>query len=178
MRSICWLVFPLITCCVLGAQTLSKASVREATAAVAAVLDDWHLAATQCEEERYFGHLAPEALFVGIDEHERWSKEAFKKWAHPGFVARQIWNFKSRQRNITLAPSGEIAWFDELLDTTSMGTARGSGVLMKDGKAWLIHQYLLSLPIPRESFTEVRQLIQVQKPTPPSEEPPAARSDK
>lgn len=163
MRPSSWLVFPLIACSLLSAQTLPKSAIREATAAVAAVLDDWHQAAAQSEEERYFSHMAPEAVFVGIDEQERWSKSDFKKWAHQGFVARQIWDFKSSQRNITIAPSGGMAWFDELLDTSSMGTARGSGVLVQEGQTWLITQYCLSLPIPRQSFAEVLQVIQAQK---------------
>ena len=169
MRLAGWLVIPFVLGGSLGAQTLSKSSIREETAAVAAVLDDWHLAAAQFEEERYFSHLAPEAVFVGIDEHERWPKAAFRKWAHQGFESHQIWNFKAAHRNISLSPSGEVAWFDELLDTTSIGTARGAGVLVKDGTTWLIAQYVLSLPIPRESFAEIRQVIAAQK-TPPAPE--------
>lgn len=175
MRSSCWFVIPLVACGALGAQTLSKSAIHEATTAVASVLDDWHLAAAQFEEERYFSHMSPEAVFVGIDEHERWSKVAFKKWAHPGFEAHQIWNFKTSQRNITLSPSGEVAWFDELLDTTSMGKARGAGVLVKDGQTWLIAQYTLSLPIPRGSFAEVRQIIEAQKTPPASAKPEKTR---
>lgn len=178
MRPSGWLALPLIACGTLGAQALSKSAIREATTVVAAVLDDWHLAAAQSEEERYFSHMAPEAVFVGIDEQERWSKAAFRKWAHPGFAARQVWSFKASQRNITLSPGGEVAWFDELLDTTSMGTARGAGVLVKDGQTWLIAQYTLSLPIPRASFAEVRQMIAVQKTPPASEEPQKPRVEK
>jgi ketosteroid isomerase-like protein len=178
MRPSSWLVIPLIACGHLGAQTLSKSAVREASTAVAAVLDDWHLAAAQCEEERYFSHLAPEAVFVGIDEQERWTKPAFRKWAHQGFVSRQIWTFKATQRNISLAPSGEVAWFDELLDATNMGKARGSGILVKAGDTWLIAHYVLSLPIPREAFAEVRQIIQVQKTPSASPEPLPVRPQK
>jgi len=163
MRPSFWLAVPTMTCAVLGAQTLSKSTIRQETVAVAAVLDDWHLAAAQSEEERYFSHLAPEALFLGLDEEERWYKNAFRKWAHPGFQAHQMWEFKSSQRNIALSPSGEVAWFDELLETSSMGTARGAGVLVKDGKTWLIVQYTLSLPIPRAAFAEVKQVIAAQK---------------
>jgi ketosteroid isomerase-like protein len=163
MRPSCWLVTPFVACIALGAQTLSKSAIREATAAVGKVLDSWHLAAAQCEEERYFSHLAPQAVFVGIDAEERWTKDAFQQWAHPGFAAHQIWNFKATQRNITLSPGGEVAWFDELLDTTSMGQARGNGVLVKEGNTWLIAQYVLSLPIPRATFGEVRQMIDTLK---------------
>ncbi|GEM_PF-5002778 len=55
-------------------------------AAVAAVLDDWHLAAAQADENRYFGHLAEEAVFLGTDGSERWGKAAFRVFAHPFFA--------------------------------------------------------------------------------------------
>lgn len=172
-----WFLLPLIACISLGAQDLSKSAVREATAAVAAVLDDWHAAAAQFEEERYFGHLAPEAVFLGIDERERWSKDEFRKWVHPGFLARQIWDFKATRRSITLAQGGEVAWFDELLDTNSMGRARGTGVLVKTGQAWRIAQYTLALPIPRAGFAEVRQVIEALK-VPSEAAPKENRPDK
>ena len=178
MRPSGWFVITLIACGTLGAQTLSKSAIREATAVAAAVLDDWHLAAARFEEERYFNHMAPEAVFVGLDEHERWSKAEFRKWAHGGFQAHQIWDFKATHRNMVLSSSGDVAWFDELLDAANMGRARGTGVLVKDGKTWLIAQYALSLPIPRESFAEVRQLIQIQKPSDVVKEPNAVRPQK
>jgi len=175
MRS--WLLLPLTLCATLGAQGLSRSALRDATAATAGVLDDWHLAAAQSEEERYFNHLAPEAVFLGIDEQERWSKEDFRKWAHPGFQARQVWNFKAIRRTITVSPDGGVAWFDELLDTTSMGRARGSGVLVKHGQTWLIEQYNLSLPIPRPAFAEVRQVLEALK-VPTGETPKETRPGK
>jgi ketosteroid isomerase-like protein len=173
-----WLLLPLTASLTMGAQGLSKSALRETTAAVAAVLDDWHLAAAQSEEERYFSHLAPEAVFLGIDEQERWSKEEFRKWAQPGFQAHQIWNFTPTRRTIAISPSGEAAWFDELLDTTSMGRARGVGVLVKSGGTWLIAQYSLSLPIPRAGFAEVRQVIEALKPPAGEASPKESRPGK
>ena len=154
-----WLAIPLAASSILGAQGLSKAEIREATKVAEAVLDDWHLAAAQADEARYFGRMAPEAVFVGIDPEERWTKEAFQQWVHPGFEARQVWTFKSIQRNTTLSPAGDVAWFDETLDAAGLGKARGSGVLRKEGQTWLVAQYVLSLPIPRVAFREVQQMI-------------------
>ena len=34
---------------------------------VAAVLDDWHQAASVADEARYFGHFAPNGVFIGTD---------------------------------------------------------------------------------------------------------------
>jgi ketosteroid isomerase-like protein len=163
MRSAHWLVIPFLAGSLLSAQALSRSSIREATTAVAAVLDDWHLAAAQSDEERFFSRMAPEAVFLGMDEKERWTKDAFRKWAHEGFEGHMTWHFKASQRNIALSEDGGVAWFDEVIDMSGNGTARGSGVLVKTGTSWMIAQYNLSLPIPRGSFTEVRQIIEAQK---------------
>ena len=37
---------------------------------VAAVLDDWHQAASVADEARYFGHFAPNGIFMGTDATE------------------------------------------------------------------------------------------------------------
>ena len=57
-------------------------------AAVAAVLDDFHAAAAQADEARYFGHLDDKAVFLGTDASERWTKAQFQAYAHPYFSAR------------------------------------------------------------------------------------------
>ena len=161
MRLSSWFVIPFLAWNLLGAQALAKAAVREAQAAVGAVLDDWHLAAAQAEEERYFSHLAPGAVFMGLDAEERWEKEAFRRWAHPGFAARRMWRFQASRRTVALSPDGLVAWFDEQLDTSTMGLARGSGVLVKLDGTWQIAQYALSLPIPAAAYSEVRQMIEL-----------------
>lgn len=179
-RILCLLL--LLLAPVLRAQGLKKAEIRQATEAVGAVIDDWHLAASESDEERYFGHMAADAEFVGLEESQRWNKQAFRDWTRPAFKGRQMWTFRSSERHVTIAPAGEVAWFDELLDTPGMGTARGSGVLVKEGEVWRIAQYVLSLPIPSRAFQEVLEVIRVQKLLPkeePKKEPvPLATKEK
>ena len=55
-------------------------------AKIAAVLDDFHAAAADADEERYFGHLAASGVFLGTDATERWTKEQFRAYAHPHFA--------------------------------------------------------------------------------------------
>ncbi|HLO66286.1 MAG TPA: nuclear transport factor 2 family protein [Holophaga sp.] len=126
-------------------------------AAVAAVLDDWHLAAAQADEERYFGHMAEGAVFLGTDATERWDKAAFRAYAHPHFAKGRAWSFKAVRRSIAL--SGDMAWFDEDLDTPSMGPCRGSGVLARRDGAWRILQYNLTVPIPNALMGQVSRAI-------------------
>ena len=127
--------------------------------AINAVLDDWHQAAAAADEERYFRHMAENAVFMGTDPTERWTKPEFQKWAHPYFAKGKAWSFKPKQRIISVHSDGKVAWFDEMLDTPNLGLSRGSGVLILEEKSWKIAQYNLSVPVPNELFTEVKKIL-------------------
>ncbi|MFT5863928.1 MAG: hypothetical protein ACI828_002596, partial [Flavobacteriales bacterium] len=64
------------------------------------------------------------------------------------------WSFTTLERNIYIANTGNMAWFDEHLDT-QMGICRGSGVLMLTDGVWKIKHYVLSIAIPNENVTTV-----------------------
>jgi hypothetical protein len=117
---------------------------------VAAVLDDWHEAASVANEARYFGHFAANGVFMGTDATERWTVTEFRAWAKPHFQRKSAWSFKPRDRHVEFSADGKLAWFDEMLDTPNLGVCRGSGVLVLTGKAWKIAQYNLSIPIPND----------------------------
>lgn len=133
---------------------------------VARVLDDWHDAATRADEERYFAHFSEGAVFLGTDATERWTVPEFRVYAHPHFARGKAWSMRAIRRQITFAwaprPGVATAWFDEDLESMSLGVARGSGVLVRDERsgAWKIAQYNLSVPIPNERFKAVRALIE------------------
>jgi hypothetical protein len=127
-------------------------------AAVAAVLDDWHLAAARADEETYFGLMAEGAVFLGTDATERWDKAAFRAYAHPHFAKGRAWSFKAVRRTIAFAAQGTVAYFDEDL-TGSMGPCRGSGVLECRDGAWKVLQYNLTVPIPNALLKEVQERI-------------------
>lgn len=131
---------------------------KTAIAEIGAVLDDWHDAAAQADEPRYFGHFTDGAVFLGTDGKERWPLADFKAYAHPHFAKGRAWSFRSTRRDVTV--QGELGWFDEDLDTPNLGPARGSGVVVRDGNQWKIAQYNLSVPIPNERFKEVKALIE------------------
>jgi ketosteroid isomerase-like protein len=137
----------------------SQDTAKSRDAAVAAVLDDWHKAAAVPDEERYFGHFTPDAIMMGTDATERWTRDEFRAWAKPYFAKGSGWAFKSTKRHINYSKDGGVAWFDEVLDTPNLGPARGSGVLVRDGDHWKIAQYNLSVPIPNEVFRDVKKII-------------------
>jgi hypothetical protein len=124
---------------------------------VASALDDFHDAAARADEDRYFGHFAPGGVFLGTDATERWDVAAFRAYAHPHFARGKAWSFRAARRNVSVR--GDLAWFDEDLETQNLGPARGSGVLsLRDGR-WLIEQYVLSITVPNERFRAVRELL-------------------
>ena len=140
--------------------TLTLVAQSPAEKAVGAVLDDWHLAAAQADEVRYFAHLTEGAVFLGTDATERWPKPAFQAWAHPIFQRGKAWSFKATRRSVSISQDGRTAWFDEDLATPNLGPSRGSGVLSNQGGRWRIEQYNLSVPIPNALMKAVKDQIE------------------
>ena len=139
------------------------ASAADDRAAIQRALDDWHDAAADADEARYFGAMAPEFVFLGTDATERWDLAAFREFAHPYFAKGKAWTFLPRDRHVILAPSGEVAWFDEKLDSASYGECRGSGVVRRIGGAWKIAHYNLTIPIPTDLAKTVVGMIREKK---------------
>lgn len=129
-------------------------------AAVDSVLNDWHEAAAQADFARYFDHFASDsAIFMGTDASERWTVAEFRRWAKPYFKRGQAWSFTPAKRHVYFSEDGQIAWFDESLDTPNLGPARGSGVLRHKEGEWKIAHYNLSVPIPNALMDSVVQQI-------------------
>jgi hypothetical protein len=152
--------------------TLVLSAQAPAEKAVAVVLDDWHLAAAQADETRYFSHLAEGAVFLGTDATERWTKAEFQVWAHPFFARGKAWSFRATRRAISLSRDGRTAWFDEDLDTPNLGPCRGSGVLTLEQEHWRIRQYNLSVPIPNALMEAVKAQIEALPKSAGSAAPP------
>ncbi|GAA3763424.1 nuclear transport factor 2 family protein [Flavobacterium ginsengiterrae] len=120
-------------------------------------LDAWHKAAGDVKFDAYFNVLADDAIYIGTDATENWTKKEFSVWAKPFFDKGTTWNFKALERHIFFDKSGKLAWFDELLDT-QMKICRGSGVLVKVGKEWKIQHYVLSMTIPNDEVDAVTKI--------------------
>ena len=122
--------------------------------AIDQLLNQWHKDVAEFNFDSYFSKMTEDAIFVGTDASEVWSKNEFKKFSKPYFDKQQTWDFKPISRNIYFDKTGKTAWFDELLDTW-MGVCRGSGVIVKTGKQWKIQHYVLSVTIPNEDIKAV-----------------------
>ena len=139
------------------AQTLnsSEENPEQAKEKVNKVLEDWHRAAAEADFDGYFGKMAEPSVYIGTDATENWDLEAFKAFSKPYFDNGKAWDFTSLERNIYLSESGNVAWFDELLDS-HMGLTRGSGVLVRRDDTWKIKHYVLSLTIPNDNLEQVK----------------------
>jgi hypothetical protein len=127
------------------------------------VLDDFHAAASEASEPRYFGHLAPNVVFLGTDPTERWVGEEFRQFVHSHFPAGRGWTYVPRTRSVTLARDGQTAWFDEELESEWYGICRGTGVLQLHDGEWKLEQYNLSIPVPNALSAEVVARIRAER---------------
>jgi hypothetical protein len=146
----------LYTPSAIGSRADEEASIRH-------TLDVWHEAAARSDEVAYFALMTRDSIFLGTDATERWSRDAFRAYAHAPFSEGRGWHMRAVRRDVEIATgpihAGSVAWFDEDLETVNLGPARGSGVLVRDDLGWRIAQYNLAITVPNERFDEVRSLL-------------------
>ncbi|MBL8737418.1 MAG: nuclear transport factor 2 family protein, partial [Planctomycetes bacterium] len=128
-------------------------------AAIAQALDDFHDAAANGDEDRYFALLPDDAVFLGTDASERWTGAEFRRFALPYFQRPEAWTYVPLQRHVTVLQGGEHACFDELLDNDGYGICRGSGVLVRRDERWVLQLYDLSIPMPNDLAAAFAQRI-------------------
>ena len=123
-----------------------------AVIAIDSTLNALHEAASKADGSRYFTLFTGDAIYIGTDAAERWSIKEFRAFAEPYFARGSGWTYKPRSRHVVVAdiPCHCVAWFDELLDSESYGTSRGTGVLILKRGSWKISQYALTFPIPND----------------------------
>ncbi|MEM9362463.1 MAG: nuclear transport factor 2 family protein [Bacteroidota bacterium] len=126
-------------------------------AVINVLLDAWHKAAADADFDAYFSKMTDQGVFIGTDATENWQNEEFRLFSKPYFDKGKAWNFTAVERNIYIGDSGEVAWFDELLDT-QMKLCRGSGVVKKENGQWKIAHYVLSIAVPNENVAELIRL--------------------
>jgi hypothetical protein len=118
-----------------------------------ALLDAWHRAAAEADEALFFGSMADDAVYLGTDASERWTKDQFEAWSKKHFERESAWSFEPYNRTVYLSADGRFAWFEELLRTW-MGVCRGSGVLVNvddepgTHSGWRIKHYNLAVTVP------------------------------
>jgi len=124
------------------------------------VLDRFHQAAADANYDQYFDLLADNAIFIGTDSTERWTKQEFSQYVKPFFSKGKGWLYTTTARNISYTQGDSVVFFDELLWNQAYGQCRGVGVLKKLGDQWKILQYSLSIPIPNSRAKSIVDIIQ------------------
>ena len=126
--------------------------------AIDSLLESWHYAAAIADEDSFFGLMTQDAVYIGTDPTERWTRDELKVWSKKYFDTASAWNFKPLSRNVRIGPGGQIAWFDELLDT-QMGTCRSTGMMIFQDEAWKLVHYQLSVTLPNDKLDGFKSLI-------------------
>jgi len=137
-----------------GCQTEANDTQKELETLIAG----WHKAATDADEDTYFGSMTENSVFIGTDASERWSLKEFKGYAEAAFQKDTAWDFTTKSRTITVSEDGRQAWWDEQLDTW-MGVCMASGVLSKTEQGWKIAHYQLSLAVPNEKIKDFQEML-------------------
>jgi predicted ester cyclase len=122
---------------------------------VTATLNTLHMAAADADYAAYSSVFAADAVFLGTDATERWTRDEFMAFAKPYFDQGRGWTYVMTERHVSIAANGATAWFDERLDNANLGDTRGSGVLIKESGQWKVSQYNLTIPIPNELAGDV-----------------------
>ena len=122
------------------------------------LLDNWHLAASHADLDAYFSVFADNAIYIGTDASERWTKPEFFSFCEPHFKKGKAWDFKAYDRQIYFSEDGKTAWFDELLNTW-MGVCRASGVLIYKDNSWKLSHYQLSVTVKNK---KMKQFLEIQ----------------
>ena len=135
----------------LGCKTKSLSQVN-------ALLDSWHAAAAEADENLFFGSMTPDGIYIGTDISERWTTSEMRIWSQKYFDREVAWTFEPKNRNITFNNEENMGWFDEELDTW-MGDCRGSGVIVKTTAGWKIKQYHLSIAVPNDKVDSYLEII-------------------
>ncbi len=122
------------------------------------LMDQWHKAAATADEDIFFGSMTDHGVYIGTDATERWTRDEMKEWSKPYFTKDSAWSFTAKSREVEVSKDGNIAWFDELLDTW-MGDCRASGVMHRTEDGWKIAHYHLSIAVPNDKVDGYLELI-------------------
>lgn len=123
---------------------VEEVSESETQAAVRAVVTDFHQAASEADRERFFAHLAEDAVFFGPGATDRFDVERLRE----RFTEVIGWMAEPTEQHFAVSDDETLAWFDERLASRRLGELRTSGVLRPEAGAWKIVQFHVALPVP------------------------------
>ncbi len=139
-----------------------KTKADDASAAIDSLMNSWHHAAAVADEEVFFGSMTSDAIYLGTDDSERWLRDDMREWSKKYFEGESAWAFTPHSRHIYFHDDGQMAWFEEKLNTW-MGPCRGSGVVQRFAEGWKITHYNLAVTVPNDKIKPFIELMQKKK---------------
>ena len=123
------------------------------------MMNAWHNAAATADENVFFGSMTEDCIYIGTDKSERWLRDELKAWSAEYFERDKAWDFKTIERQIHMSDDGNLAWFNETLDTW-MGVCRSSGVVALVDGEWKLKHYHLSMTVPNDMVKDFMKLVE------------------
>lgn len=110
------------------------------------IIDAWHHAAATGDSVGFFSRMTEDALYLGTDETERWTRTTMGKDLGKFFNGKKAWHFIAYNRIYTALDDKNTILFDESLKTW-MGPCKSTGMMRKVKGKWLISYYNLNVAV-------------------------------
>ncbi|MDO6711565.1 nuclear transport factor 2 family protein [Aliiglaciecola sp. 2_MG-2023] len=134
-------------------------AITDNTESINKLMDSLHYSASQADLNAYLGAFTQNGVFMGTDDWERWSRPTtLDAYVKERFKGGTGWTYKSVERHINFADSGNTAWFDEIIVSPKWGRFRGTGVVIKQADTWKIAHYSMSVLVANEAFFEIAEI--------------------
>lgn len=114
----------------------------------ASALLGFHRAGAEADLERHLGFLSADAILLGTDASERFTRSGGRAFLEPYFAIGKGIDTHVVVLHLTEGEEGHFAWFDARLDKPSLCELRGSGLLRRDDEGWKIVHYNRAFVIP------------------------------
>lgn len=121
-------------------------------------INKWHKAAAVGDSAGFFGLMTEDALYLGTDEVERWTRTTMGKDLGKYFKGKKAWNFIPYNRIYTSMGNKNSILFDECLQTW-MGPCKSTGVLTKVKGEWKISYYNLNVAVSNDVVKDYIKLL-------------------
>ena len=158
MKNVIFLIILTFFACNTKTVVISENNISRQKQIINKLLNDWHKAAANADLDAYFNKMSDDAIYLGTDASERWTKDEFFKFCKPYFDKGKAWDFKAKNRTVYFSKNYKTAWFEETLDTW-MGECRGSGVLLYKNNSWKIAHYNLAVAVPNDVIKKYIDLL-------------------
>ena len=117
---------------------------------IRSVLESHHKAAAVKDPDAFFSIFAPDAIFIGSDDAEEWTRHRLIEVLNNSDSG---WDMTDcRERHVYPVPEKpEVAAFFEVVNHKKYGLMRGSGMVVKNRFGdWCINHYVLSFSVPNQ----------------------------